>query len=264
MTLRIRSMRWCVMVAVLGLASVAQAGDPLAKPVNVEARDRLTAGNRLYRVQEFEKAAAEYKAGALKEDASVFLYNLGQCYRQLGRYKEAIWHYKQFLDRAKPEGELKDAIDGFIKEMSAELERKAMTQPPVGPAPDVNEPPPPESPPTVLTMIDRGEPWYRDGLAWGLTGVGAIAAGLSIGLAVNAKGLDDDANAEPQQNERDALHSRASNRRLIGTVAGVTGGVLLVTGIIKLAIRPTDRKRTITTSMRLGVRSDGIVVMGRF
>ena len=247
---------------VLATAGVAYADDPLAKPTNAEAQSRLTAGNRLYRLREFEKAIDEYKAGSLKEDAPVFLYNLAQCYRQLGRYEDAIWHYERFIDRGKPTGQMKDAIDGFVKQMKDELAKKAMTQPPIEPAPDK---PPPETGPKTVTIVDRGEPWYSDPLGWGLTGAGVVGVGVSLGLIVNAKGLDDDANSEQFQSIRDDLHERASTRRLIGGLVGVIGAAALVTGIVKLVVHPKDRERTVTTSaVQFGVARDGVFVMGRF
>ena len=261
--------RLLALVACLGVMlvapRVADADDPLAKPSNSEARDRLTAGNRLYRLREFEKAIEEYKAGALKEDVPVFLYNLGQCYRQLGRYDDAIWHYERFLDRGKPTGEIKDAVDGFIKQMKSELEKKAMTQPPMEPAPESKEAAPiAPAPPTTVMVIDRAEPWYADGLGWGLAGAGVVGAGISVGLFVSASGLDSDANAETRQEVRTSLRERASDRRLVGTIVGIAGGGALVTGIIKLVIRPKDRERTVTGSLNLGISHEGFQVMGQF
>lgn len=249
-------------LALLVSTTSAYADDPLAKPASAEARERLVAGNRLYRLREFDKAVEQYKAGALKEDSPVFHYNLGQCFRQLGEYEDAIWHYERFLDRGRPTGEIKDAVDGFIKQMKDELAKKAMTQPPTDPAPDTR--PTAQPPPAAVTVIDRAEPWYMDGVGWGLTGAGIIGVGGSIGLFISASGLDDDANAETQQQVRDELHERASNRRLIGAVIGIAGGAALVTGVIKLVIRPKDRERTIKTSLDVGFTGDGIVVMGTF
>lgn len=48
-------------------------------------------------MREFDGAVKEYKAGALIESAAIFDYNLGQCYRQLGKYADAIWHYERCL-----------------------------------------------------------------------------------------------------------------------------------------------------------------------
>lgn len=260
-----------LLFVVLALPLPASADDEIAKPTTAEARDRLTAGTRLYRVREFEKAIEEYKAGALKEDAPVFYYNLGQCYRQLGRYDDAIWHYQRFLDRANPlPAKYKQAVEDFIREMKAEQEKRAMTKQPTEPAPDsrptVIEPasnPPPS--PRVVTVLDRGEPWYADGLGWGLTGTGVVASGASLWLLLDASSLSDDANHEASQEKQTALRNRASDRRLAGAIVGVVGGAALVTGIIKLAIAPKDRQRTVTAAdLALGVTSNGVVVSGRF
>lgn len=261
----------CTALVLAMLAGSAFADPPIRKPKITEALDHLARGNKLYNVRSFEEASVEYKAGALVEPAPIFDYNLGQCYRQLGRYDDAIWHYQRFLDRANPlPAKYKQAVEDFIREMKAEQEKRAMTKQPTEPAPDsrptVIEPasnPPPS--PRVVTVLDRGEPWYADGLGWGLTGTGVVASGASLWLLLDASSLSDDANHEASQEKQTALRNRASDRRLAGAIVGVVGGAALVTGIIKLAIAPKDRQRTVTAAdLALGVTSNGVVVSGRF
>lgn len=250
-------------VLVLLLASgVAFADDPLAKPKDATAQQRLSAGNKLYRVREFEKAVDEYKAGALIEDVPVFHYNLGQCYRQLGQYKDAIWHYERFIERGKPTGQMRGAVDAFLTQMRSELEKKAMSQPPVEPAPEPKQPQP--TPPKTTKVKIPGEPWYRDRIGWSLAAAGVVGVGVSSALFVNAKSIESDANDQPIQTDREALRDRASGRRTIATIVGIGGVGLLAAGLVKLALRPPDREEIVTTSLNIGITGDGIFVMGRF
>ncbi len=220
--------------------------------------------NKLYRIREFEKAAEEYKAGALVEDVPVFHYNLGQCYRQLDRYEDAIWHYERFLDRGKPTGEVRAAVEAFLSQLKVELQRKAATPPRVEPPADPAKPVQPPAPPKVVTVRIPGEPWYRDRLGWGLAGAGVVAIGAGSWLLIDAKGIEDDANAQPGQAERDRLRDRASSRRVVGSVIGGVGLAVLVTGVVKLAMSPSDREQTATAAFGVGVTSGTIFVMGRF
>jgi tetratricopeptide (TPR) repeat protein len=247
-------------VATVATATLAHADDPLAKPASTTARDHLTEGNKLYRLREFEKAIEAYKAGALVEDVPVFHYNLGQCYRQLGRYSDAIWHYERFIERAKPTGQIRGAVDAFVTQMKSELENKAKTQLPIEPAPE----PKPVSTPRTTKVLVPGEAWYRDRLAWGLSGAGLVGVGVASWLLVDANGLDRDSNSEPVQGEREQLRDRASRRRTLGALLVIGGGGLLATGFIKLAVRPADREHTITTSWNVGISGDGIFAAGRF
>ncbi|HEX8113875.1 MAG TPA: hypothetical protein VF516_39355 [Kofleriaceae bacterium] len=119
-------LRWIVMAGCLWLlGGVATAGNPLARPARRDARAHLDRGNRLYNTRSFEEAIVEYKAGALIEPATVFDYNLAQSYRQLGKYKEAIWHYERFLNDGQPAGELLDAVNAFLEEMRVQLAGRA-------------------------------------------------------------------------------------------------------------------------------------------
>lgn len=260
--------RWfaaaCVLAVVL-IASPARADDPsMAKPNKAAARDRLSAGNKLYRIREFEKAAEEYKAGALIEDAPVFYYNLGQCYRQLDRYEDAIWHYERFIERGKPTGQLRGAVDAFLIQLKVELQRKAAVPAPVEPTPEVKAPEPPPPPPKVTKVKIPGEPWYRDGLGWGIAGAGVVALGVGGWLLIDAKGIEDDANSQAAQSARESLRDRATTRRITGSIVGGVGVAVLVAGIVKLAMSPADHEETVTASFSVGVSSDTVFVTGRF
>ncbi|MDQ3366354.1 MAG: tetratricopeptide repeat protein [Myxococcota bacterium] len=242
-------------------ARPAHADDSLAKPQVAAARDHLSAGNKLYRLREFEKAVEAYKAGALVEDVPVFHYNLGQCYRQLGRYEDAIWHYDRFLERGKPTGQIRDAVESFRTQMKGELEKKAMTQPPVEPAP---EPKPTVEPPKTTVVRVPAPPWYEDTFGWVLAVGGAAGIGASAYLFVDANALEADADMQIDQGKRDELRQRASSRRTTGVIVGLGSVALLATGVVRLALRPDDRDQTVTTSLNIGVGTNSVFVVGRF
>lgn len=260
------NIRWiCVCWVIVGFlsAGIAFADDPLAKPGDAIAREHLTRGNKLYRLREFEQAIEEYKSGALREDAHVFAYNLGQCYRQLGKYDNAIWHYERFLARAQPTGELKNAIDDFVKQMKAELEKKAMAQKPIEPAADSAKPSPTPAAPTVTEATEHVAPWYTDRVAWALAGAGALATGVGGYFLLDAADLSDRSNNEPRQELREKLRDQAGQRRLLGTIAGLGGLGLLASGIVKLTLHPTANEQR-STAWSIGLTRDGVQVSGDF
>jgi tetratricopeptide (TPR) repeat protein len=240
---RIFALASLLVVWLISAAATTAHADALAKPTNALAQEHLTTGNRYYRVREFDKAVEEYKAGAIREDAPVFYYNLGQCYRQLGRYEDAIWHYERFLDRGKPTGEIEASVRKFIAQMKGELEKAAMKQPPVEPAP----PPTPNAaspgqasqPPAQQR---RGMPRQRK-LAVGVGAAGAAVVGLGVVFGLRAESLEDDADAIcpmstcDRATEAMKLIDRGKTNALyanvalgVGSVAIVGAAVLWITG----------------------------------
>ncbi len=268
-------LRICCAAVVLAMLAVSAFADPpIRKPKIAEALDHLARGNKLYNVRSFEEASVEYKAGALVEPAPIFDYNLGQCYRQLKRYQDAIWHYDRFVKSSPNTPEHVASVQKLIADMKAELDSKAMREPPTDPgptgetpvpavvAPNPAEPPPAQPRAAVIPASPAVEPWYADTFGWGLAGVGAVGVVASAGLFVNASGLVDDANHATSQQEQNALRDKADSRKLLGTVIGIGGIALLTTGIIKLAIRPHAEASTGVT--HVGVAPSGLVVFGQF
>jgi len=253
-------------------ATTAHAG-PLSKPEAAEARNHLALGNKLYGVRSFDKAVEEYKTGALVESAPVFDYNLGQCYRMLGRYDEAIWHYERFLSRGNPQGEILDAVKGFLVQMRSELDKKAMTQKPVEPgpvqgseaAPDAVHAPSSEAPVQSLDRqlaARRPEEWYDDRWGWALAGTGVLGLAVGGGLLIDGASLSHDANAAASQQEYDKLHDKANTRSINGAVVGIGGAVLLLTGVIKLAVHPKETSRV--ARWNIAVSDHGLMALGEF
>lgn len=246
-------MRAFVLAPLLVILHAAPAhANPLAKPTNVVAHDYLTTGNRFYRLREFDKAIEEYKAGAVREDAPVFYYNLGQCYRQLGRYEDAIWHYERFLERGKPTGEVDASVRDFIAQMKGELEKKAMKQPPIEPAP-----PPAASSSSGHTLPvappaegHRGLVLQRKlAIGIGVTGVAVVGLGVAVGL--RAQSFQDDAaevcpmNPCGRSEEANALLDRGKTNALYANVAfGIGGAAILGAAVLWLTGSPAERKTT--------------------
>lgn len=235
-------------------------GDPLAKPSSTIAREHLSQGNKLYRVREFEKAIEEYKAGAITDDAPVFAYNLGQCYRQLGKYEDAIWHYERFLSRANPSGEFRVSVESFVTQMKNEREHKAMSQPPTEPAPAASLPTA-----SIVSLPTKSmastEPWSADLIGWGMFGGGILAGGIGGYFLLNASDLNDQANAEPRSDVRALLRDKADSRQTVGLITSVAGLGLLTAGLVKLALY--DHAPT-TTAWRIMPNGNGLAVFGSF
>jgi tetratricopeptide (TPR) repeat protein len=246
------------LLAVLPISALAETAyaNPLAKPTNAVARDHLTTGNRLYRVREFEKAIEEYKAGAVRQDAPVFYYNLGQCYRQLGRYEDAIWHYERFLERGKPTGEVEAAVRDFIAQMKGELDKKAMSQPPVEPAPPTSTASTPtvsassgQMLPTAPPDADHRGMTFQRKLAIGIGLSGVALAGLGVGLGLRAQSFKDDAaevcpmNPCARSDEANELLDRGKTNALYSNVAfGVGGAAVLGAAVLWITGSQAERK----------------------
>lgn len=194
-----------------------------------EAVARLSAGERFYTVGEFEKAIVEFKAGALLVNLPVFSYNLGQCYRQLGNYQEAIWHFERYLARGS-DPEVKADAAQFVEQMRAELESKAKT--PLE-TPQPAKPPPSSSPDMRVAQTSTGLSTRRK-LAIGIGAGGLGALGVGVVFAIRARGFDNDArDICPMKVCDDAAEARAIAER--GADNALYANISLGVGIASLA-----------------------------
>ena len=153
------------------LAFPAWADEPaLAPPKEPSALSHFHRGNQLFRARQIGEALAAYRAGVAIEPAPVFDYNLGQCYRKLGRRADAIRHYERFLERGRPEGPVRDLVTGFLRQLREDPTDDVLPRPPprIGPPwdspsqprPPRNEPPSdtPSPPPLMVPVPDAPSP----------------------------------------------------------------------------------------------------------
>lgn len=263
------SLQWFVVMMSFAMASLslsALAGNPLARPDDPRACEHLDRGNNLYDAGSFKEAIDEYKAGELIEPAPVFDYNLGQSHRQLGLYREALWHYDRFLHKGQPTGRLRDAVISFMAEMRAHLENKAQSMLPTSREPSAELLPtttqrtaPPIRTADVPRPVDRND--SPDWLGWGLTGSGVVALGTGGVLFYRASQLNKQGDSESNMGTRQHLYDQASSRNLAGAIVGTTGVALTIFGAVRLALH---RLPSQSTAFNIGMTNRGVFAAGSF
>src|SRR5215471_11919271 len=87
------------------------------------ARRHFEHAEKLYALGKFEEALVEYEAAYEAKPLAGFLFNIGQCYRNLGNYKQAVFSFRKYLDE-KPDAKNRDAVEQLI----ADLEKKNTEQ----------------------------------------------------------------------------------------------------------------------------------------
>lgn len=287
------SLRPCICAALLlgALASSARAEEPArVGPAVPAARQHFVQGNRLYRVRKFAEAVAQYQAAAVIEPAPIFDFNLGQCYRQLGRYADALWHYERFLRNGRPDDGLREIVTGFVRQLRAEVERARAVErdraaflperPAIARSPaDIATVPRPSvaaratsaqaADPLASDVARDGVdvPWHADVFGWTLLGAGVLGTSGSGVLLASASGLWNDAKTSQDEIRRAGLHDDASTRRRAAAVLGTGSAAMLVAGVIRLALHSSERSRPRAASRRLeglGVSPHSVVLLGRF
>lgn len=110
--------------------------------ITTEARDKAKAlfeeADKYYKLGEYETALSMYREAYLLTNESVILFNVGQCYRLLNKYKDAIHTYQSFLLDV-PDTPLRADVEQLISEMEEAIRSGAWIEAP-------QEAPPPETP----------------------------------------------------------------------------------------------------------------------
>ncbi len=167
-----------LLVAALLVAGVAPAaadaprsGAGKKDPALDQARRHFERGQKLFSRLLFAEALEEYETAYEAKAIPDFLFNIGQCHRNLGHYREAIFSFRRYLALV-PDAEDRERVEELVAELEAE-ERKAngrKTTPP---------PPPPGG---------GSKPVYTRWWFW--TGIAVIAGGTAaVVITTSGSGL---------------------------------------------------------------------------
>jgi tetratricopeptide (TPR) repeat protein len=143
---------------------VAHAEDPATRA----SKRHFDRGEKLFALGKFDAALDEYQRAFDAKPIPDFLFNIGQCYRNLGDYQQAIFSFKKYLN-LEPDAPDKDKVEKLIGELEEKQER-GEGQKLVG----KKEEPPPPPPPSEHTPI------YKKWWFW--TGVAVVGAAGGVGV----------------------------------------------------------------------------------
>jgi tetratricopeptide (TPR) repeat protein len=211
------------------LAPIQAQPKGAAKGLSKEQRERAKKlfddAEAYYNIGEYDKALSGYREAYLLSKEPALLFNMGQCYRLLGKREEAIKVYRSFIKEA-PDSPLRPNVEEIILSLQAELQKgqDPGPQPPQSQALSPAEPggPPPGGPAPAEPVA--GRPLRRFALpgALGVAGLAFGAGALSLRNKVEQSGEIDRATQR-----RGLAISIASDLSLLS--AGVT---------LFLALRP--------------------------
>lgn len=106
----------CLAVAVP--ARTAGADDPATRA----ARRHFERGEKLFALGKFDEALEQYESAFDAKPLPAFLYNIGQCYRNLGDYDQAIFSFKKYLKLA-PDADNREAVERLIEDLELQKAR---------------------------------------------------------------------------------------------------------------------------------------------
>jgi tetratricopeptide (TPR) repeat protein len=156
----------CLLASTLILSAslrpAAAQGDD--DPALRRAQQHFYAGEKLFALGRFADALTAYQAAFEAKPLPEFLFNIGQCHRNLGNYEAAIFSFRKYL-KLLPEAPNRAAVEDLIadlekKQAAAEEEARRRRLGLIGTG---KQPPPP--PPRA-----RHSRW------WLWTGLGVVAA----------------------------------------------------------------------------------------
>jgi len=124
-------MRRTVVAAVVAMLAGLLGPAALAKDdAKKQARMHFKVAERLYRLGEFADALASYSKAYEAKPLAGFLFNIGQCHRELGNFEKAVKFYENYL-RDKPRAKNKKIVlqlIGECKQKQAEKEEQERKQ----------------------------------------------------------------------------------------------------------------------------------------
>jgi tetratricopeptide (TPR) repeat protein len=223
-------------LAVAAALTVAEPHARAATPeAQAEAQVHFTKAKELYQSGGYQAALAELQtARALDPEAKDLVFNLGVVCEKLGRFDEAIGHFRTFIDMG-PVALEKQRAESFIKRIEGAKKELAAQQAAQDQKQDGKTPP--KEPAPAPTPPSRGH-WdtlttVTAGLAIASTGVGITFGALALS---NRPGSDFTTGRDGSYNDLQSRVDTAHTQAVVADIAFVAGAALAITtGILYFA-----------------------------
>jgi tetratricopeptide (TPR) repeat protein len=246
------------MRAALAIAALLAATPAIAAPKGKAAKAAFDRGVSAYTKGDFAGASEALGQSYKLEPDIETLFAWAQSERQQNKCDSAIELYNKLLDTDMP-AENKDAVRTKLEECKAIIAAERKPEPePVREEPIREEPPREEPPPA-----DGKTPWWKDPIGDALTISGVVALGvggyfLYSGKQAEDKSFENEAQFETNQDKAES-HGR------IGVILTLTGGALIVGGVVRYMTRDSggSKESTTVTGWVTG-DSGGLAAFGRF
>ena len=192
-------MRRAVATAVLFVAALA-AGTSVAGEASAEERPGralFKSAEAKFNVGRFDEALVDYQAAYDAEPLPAFLFNIGQCYRNMGNYERAQFFFRRYtaLDPRNPNRHAAERLIAEMDRLAGERPAPAPGEEPAPPMPSLAAPVPagdahppaayPRS--SVATKTDDNDarpPVYRRAWFWVAVSAAVVAGGAAAAFAV--------------------------------------------------------------------------------
>lgn len=242
----------------LAIAALLAATPAFAAPKGKAAKAAFDRGVTAYTKGDFA-AASEALGQSYKLEPDVeTLFAWAQSERQQNDCESAIDLYNKLLDTDMP-AENKDAVRTKLEECKAIIAEKAALEAPVAPPEEpVREEPVREEPtPSGKT------PWWKDPIGDALTIGGVVALGVGGYFLYSGKSAEDKSFENEAQFEEN--QDKAESHGKIGVILTLTGGALIVGGIVRYVTRDSggNQESTAVTGW-VTADSGGLAAIGRF
>lgn len=142
------------------------------------AKRHYDRGRKLFELQKFDEALDQFQKAYDAKPIPDFLFNIGQCQRNLGDYEAAIFSFKKFL-KLDPEASNRDKVESLIEELEEKIAANNSQKFGIGKKP----------PPTGPIENPTGKPIYKKWWFW--TGIAIVSVGAGVGIyaATSSDGL---------------------------------------------------------------------------
>jgi hypothetical protein len=151
-----------VALVTLGASPRARAAGPPSQSLDDEkqARGLYERAEKSFDLGKFAEALGEYQSAYEAKPLPGFLFNIAQCYRNMGNFERARFFFRRYL-ALDPHASNRRRVDELIAEMTKQLDAQgaeAATAPPAVPPPAAPGASPPGGTPRPVEPLASGAP----------------------------------------------------------------------------------------------------------